>query len=48
MTRDLLVALLKMLCRGTLLKNPYLDIDKKLLKIKTNCILTDVLCFLGI
>ena len=32
---------LKMFCPGTLLKNPYLDIDKKLYIVKTNCLLTD-------
>ena len=45
MTKNVLVAPLKTFCPGTLLKNPNLDIDKKLLKIKTNCLLTDGLCF---
>ena len=34
MTRKLLVACLKMLCLGTLLRNPVLDIDKYLKKYK--------------
>ena len=43
MTRDLLVAPLKMLCRGTLLRNPNFDIGKNYKKKKS--LLTDGLCF---
>ena len=34
-TRDLLVAPLKMLCQGALLRNHELEIGKKVLEIKT-------------
>ena len=38
MTRDLLVAPLKMLCPETLLNNLDLDIGNKSKKIKKNCL----------
>ena len=50
MTRDLLVAPLKMLCPGILLKNSELDIDKNYKKLKKLVLfiylLTTGLCYL--
>ena len=43
MTKDLLVVAL---CPETLLKNLDLDIGKKIIKNKTNCLFTVGLCFL--
>ena len=48
MTKDLVVTPLKLIaafCPETLLKNLGLDIGKKFLKIKTNCLLTVVCAF---
>ena len=45
MTRDILVAPLKILCRGTLLKNRDLDIDKNYKKWKQTFFLLMVSAF---